>query len=329
MNITSTIDPLGGSYYVEYLTAHLMERAWGHIQEIDAHGGMTKAIEAGIPKLRIEEAAAAKQARIDSGQEKIIGVNLFTRSEEPAIETLKVDNTKVRIEQIDRLNQIKATRNAAAVAETLEAITRCAAEGKGNLLDLTIQAARVRATLGEISEAMEKVFGRYTASIKTLTGVYAREIKMDDTFRQALALSDRFAEIEGRRPRIMIAKLGQDGHDRGAKVIATSFADIGFDVDMGPLFQTPEEAVRQAAENDVHILGISSLAAGHRTLVPAVIQALKDIGRDDIMVVVGGVIPPDDYAFLFDAGVAAVFGPGTVIAEAAIQILTLMIGETP
>jgi methylmalonyl-CoA mutase len=328
MNITSTIDPLGGSYYVEYLTAQLMERAWTHIQEIEAHGGMTKAIEAGIPKLRIEEAAAAKQARIDCGKEKIIGVNLFTRKEESAIETLKVDNTRVRSEQIERLQQIKAARNEKAVAEALEAITRCAAGEKGNLLELAIQAARVRATLGEISEAMEKVFGRYTASVKTLTGVYAREIKMDDTFKQALVLSDRFAEIEGRRPRIMIAKLGQDGHDRGAKVIATSFADIGFDVDMGPLFQTPEEAARQAAENDVHILGISSLAAGHRTLVPAVIRALEEIGREDIMVVVGGVIPPDDYAFLFDAGVAAVFGPGTVIPEAAIQILTLMIGES-
>jgi methylmalonyl-CoA mutase len=328
MNIISAIDPLGGSYYVEYLTAQLMERAWAHIQEIEAHGGMTKAIEAGIPKLRIEEAAAAKQARIDSGKEKIIGVNLFTRKEEPAIETLKVDNTRVRNEQIERLQQIKAARNQKAVREALEAITRCASGEKGNLLDLAIQAARVRATLGEISEAMEKVFGRYTASVKTLTGVYAREIKMDDTFKQALVLSDKFADIEGRRPRIMIAKLGQDGHDRGAKVIATSFADIGFDVDMGPLFQTPEEAARQAAENDVHILGISSLAAGHRTLVPAVIRALEEIGREDIMVVVGGVIPPDDYAFLFDAGVAAVFGPGTVIPEAAIKILTLMIGET-
>jgi len=327
MNITSAIDPLGGSYYVEYLTAQLMERAWKHIQEIEAHGGMTKAIEAGIPKLRIEEAAAAKQARIDSGKEKIIGVNLFTRKEEQAIETLKVDNTRVRSEQIERLQQVKAARNQKAVTEALEAITRCAAGEKGNLLNLAIQAARVRATLGEISEAMEKVFGRYTASVKTLTGVYAREIKMDDTFKQALVLSDRFAEIEGRRPRIMIAKLGQDGHDRGAKVIATSFADIGFDVDMGPLFQTPEEAARQAAENDVHILGISSLAAGHRTLVPAVIRALEEIGREDIMVVVGGVIPPDDYAFLFDAGVAAVFGPGTVIPEAAIKILALMIGE--
>lgn len=327
MNITSAIDPLGGSYYVEYLTAQLMERAWTHIREIEAHGGMTKAIEAGIPKLRIEEAAAAKQARIDSGKEKIIGVNLFTRKEEQAIETLKVDNTRVRSEQIERLQQVKAARNQKAVTEALDAITRCAAGEKGNLLDLAIQAARVRATLGEISEAMEKVFGRYTASVKTLTGVYAREIKMDDTFKQALVLSDRFAEIEGRRPRIMIAKLGQDGHDRGAKVIATSFADIGFDVDMGPLFQTPEEAARQAAENDVHILGISSLAAGHRTLVPAVIRALEEIGREDIMVVVGGVIPPDDYAFLFDAGVAAVFGPGTVIPEAAIKILTLMIGE--
>jgi methylmalonyl-CoA mutase len=327
MNITSTIDPLGGSYYVEYLTAQLVERAWTHIEEIEAHGGMTKAIEAGIPKLRIEEAAAAKQARIDSGKEKIIGVNLFTRKEETAIETLKVDNTRVRTEQIERLKQVKAARNQKAVTEALETLTRCAAGEKGNLLELAIQAARARATLGEISEAMEKVFGRYTASVKTLTGVYAREIKMDDTFKQALILSDRFAEIEGRRPRIMIAKLGQDGHDRGAKVIATSFADIGFDVDMGPLFQTPEEAARQAAENDVHILGISSLAAGHRTLVPAVIRALDEIGRGDIMVVVGGVIPPDDYAFLFDAGVAAVFGPGTVIPEAAIKILTLMIGE--
>lgn len=325
INIVSAVDPMGGSYYVESLTAQLVEKARVHIDEIESLGGMTAAIEAGIPKMRIEEAAAAKQARIDSGQEHVIGVNLFVKDHETELEILKVDNTKVRNEQISRINEIKASRDASKVNTALEAITQCARTGEGNLLALAIEAARYRATLGEISLAMEAIFGRFVATGRTITGVYAQEIKMDQKFKEALKLSDRFAELEGRRPRIMIAKLGQDGHDRGAKVIATSFADLGFDVDMGPLFQTPEEAARQAGENDVHILGISSLAAGHKTLVPQTISELKKIGREDIMVIVGGVIPPQDYQFLYDAGVAAVFGPGTIISEAASEILQLMI----
>lgn len=325
MNILSSIDPMGGSYYVESLTHELVEKVWKHIEEVESLGGMTAAIEAGIPKMRIEEAAAAKQARIDSGTEHIVGVNLFIRDEESELDILKVDNTKVRLEQINRINQTKATRDNNGLKISLEKLTECARTGHGNLLALAIDAARQRATLGEISMAMEVVFGRYKAINRTITGVYAKEIKMDQKFSKALALSDQFAAIEGRRPRIMIAKLGQDGHDRGAKIIATSFADLGFDVDMGPLFQTPQEAARQAAENDVHILGISSLAAGHKTLVPDTIMALKAIGREDILVIVGGVIPPQDYQFLFDAGVAAVFGPGTIISEAASEILKLMI----
>jgi methylmalonyl-CoA mutase len=325
MNILSSIDPMGGSYYVESLTHELVEKVWKHIEEVESLGGMTAAIEAGIPKMRIEEAAAAKQARIDSGTEHIVGVNLFIRDEESELDILKVDNTKVRLEQINRINQTKATRDNNGVKISLDKLTECARTGQGNLLALAIDAARQRATLGEISMAMEVVFGRYKAINRTITGVYAKEIKMDQKFSKALALSDQFAAIEGRRPRIMIAKLGQDGHDRGAKIIATSFADLGFDVDMGPLFQTPQEAARQAAENDVHILGISSLAAGHKTLVPDTIMALKAIGREDILVIVGGVIPPQDYQFLFDAGVAAVFGPGTIISEAASEILKLMI----
>ena len=324
-HITGTIDPMGGSYYVESLTKNLVDRAWQHIQEIEAHGGMTSAIEAGIPKMRIEEAAAAKQARIDSGTNKIIGVNMNVPESQAALDILEVDNTKVREEQVARLNQTKAKRNHQDVTESLQAITEASKNGTGNLLDLAVKAARNRATLGEISWAMEEVFGRYSAHHQTISGVYAKEIKMDHKFSEARALSDKFAQLEGRRPRIMIAKLGQDGHDRGAKIIATSFADLGFDVDMGPLFQTPEEAARQAAENDVHILGISSLAAGHKTLVPDTIEALKSIGRDDIMVIVGGVIPPQDYKYLFDQGVAAVFGPGTIISDAASKILKLMI----
>jgi methylmalonyl-CoA mutase len=324
-HITGAIDPMGGSYYVESLTKNLVDRAWQHIQEIEAHGGMTSAIEAGIPKMRIEEAAAAKQARIDSGTNKIIGVNMNVPESQAALDILEVDNTKVREEQVARLNQTKAKRNHQAVTESLQAITEASKNGTGNLLDLAVKAARNGATLGEISWAMEEVFGRYSAHHQTISGVYAKEIKMDHKFSEARALSDKFAQLEGRRPRIMIAKLGQDGHDRGAKIIATSFADLGFDVDMGPLFQTPEEAARQAAENDVHILGISSLAAGHKTLVPDTIAALKSIGRDDIMVIVGGVIPPQDYKYLFDQGVAAVFGPGTIISDAASKILKLMI----
>lgn len=325
MNLLSAIDPFGGSFYVEALTNELVEKAWKHIEEIESLGGMTAAIEAGIPKMRIEEAAAAKQARIDSATEHIIGVNLFVRDEEPELDILKVDNTKVRSEQVARLDELKSLRDENKVNAALTAITECTKSGEGNLLALAIDAARLRATLGEISMAMEVVFGRFKATNRTITGVYSREIKMDTKFKEALTLSDQFAELEGRRPRIMIAKLGQDGHDRGAKIIATSFADLGFDVDMGPLFQTPEEAARQAAENDVHILGISSLAAGHKTLVPDTLAALKAIGREDIIVIVGGVIPPQDYKFLFDAGVAAVFGPGTIISDAAAEILKIMI----
>ena len=324
-NITSAIDPMGGSYYVESLTQQLAEKAWAHIQEIESLGGMAKAIEQGIPKMRIEEAAAAKQARIDSQAERIVGVNFNQRDEEPDLDILVVDNTQVRNEQIASINHIKKTRDNDAVRLALDKITSIAASGQGNLLEVAIEAARLRATLGEISMAMEQVFGRYAANNRTITGVYAKEISMDNKFKEARALSDQFAALDGRRPRMMIAKLGQDGHDRGAKVIATSFADLGFDVDMGPLFQTPEEAVRQAAENDVHILGISSLAAGHKTLVPETIQALKNIGRDDILVVVGGVIPVQDYDFLFECGVAAVFGPGTIVSEAASALLKAMI----
>ncbi len=325
INVVSAIDPMGGSYYVEFLTSQLVEKARKHIDEIESLGGMTAAIEAGIPKMRIEEAAAAKQARIDSGNEHIIGINQFANEQETELDILKVDNSKVRNQQIALINKIKSTRDTIKVEKALEAITSCAKTGDGNILTLAIDAARCRATLGEISMAMETVFGRFVATGRTITGVYAQEIKMDQKFKAALDISDHFAQMDGRRPRIMIAKLGQDGHDRGAKVIATSFADLGFDVDMGPLFQTPEEAARQAAENDVHILGISSLAAGHKTLVPQTIVELKKIGREDILVIVGGVIPPQDYQFLFDAGVAAVFGPGTIISEAASEILKLMI----
>ncbi len=318
--ICSAVDPWGGSDTIEYLTNQLIERARILIQEVDEAGGMTKAIEAGLPKTRIEEAAARKQARLDIGADKLIGVNIFKTTSKEKIDVLQIDNTLVRTEQVNRLNQIKANRNKDLVNQALAEITNCA-RSNGNLLEAAINAARLRATLGEISDAMESVFGRYTAVTQISTGIYLREMYNDVTFEKALQLADEFEERAGRRPRIMVAKLGQDGHDRGAKVIATAFADLGFDVDIGPLFQTPAEAARQAAENDVHILGISSLAAGHSTLVPATIDELAKIGREDIMVVVGGVVPAQDYDFLFSKGVASVFGPGTVIAKAAIEIL--------
>ncbi|WP_144604113.1 methylmalonyl-CoA mutase [Algoriphagus algorifonticola] len=325
--VTDVVDPWGGSYYVEYLTDQLVERAWTLIEEVEGLGGMAKAIEAGLPKLRIEEAAAKKQARIDSGKDIIVGVNRYQVDEKSEIELLEVDNQSVRESQIQRINQIKSTRNQSEVKSALEAITEAAQSGNGNLLALAVDAARKRATLGEISMAMEKVFGRHQAQTKSITGVYAAEVKNQESFKKAIALSDQFAELEGRRPRIMVAKMGQDGHDRGAKVIATGFADLGFDVDIGPLFQTPEEVAEQAIENDVHIVGASSLAAGHKTLIPQLIEALKKFGRPDIMVVAGGVIPAKDYQFLFDQGVSAVFGPGTVLSEAAIKILEKLLEE--
>lgn len=325
--ITKTVDPWAGSYYVESLTAELANKAWALIQEVEELGGMTKAIESGIPKLRIEEAAARKQARIDSGQDIIVGVNKYRLEKEDPLHTLEVDNQTVRRQQIERLNQIKETRDNAKVKEALERLTEAAQTGNANLLELAVEAARHRATLGEISSALESVFGRYKAEIRSFSGVYSKEINNDESFEKAKRLADEFAKKEGRRPRIMIAKMGQDGHDRGAKVVATGYADVGFDVDIGPLFQTPQEAAKQAVENDVHILGVSSLAAGHKTLVPQVIEELKKYGREDIMVIVGGVIPPQDYQYLFDAGAVAVFGPGTKIAEAAIKILEVLMEE--
>ena len=319
--ITKVVDPWAGSYYVEYLTEQLCEKAWALIEEVESLGGMAKAIEAGLPKLRIEEAAAKKQARIDAGLDQIVGVNIFQVDEETQLDILKVDNTAVREEQVGRLQKIKAERNEVAVNAALEAICQGAKSDSANLLELAVEAARHRATLGEISFAMEQVFGRYTPVTRSISGVYSKEIKMDERFAKARQMADEFAEMEGRRPRILVAKLGQDGHDRGAKIVATGFADLGFDVDIGPLFQTPAEAALQAAENDVHVLGISSLAAGHRTLVPQTIEALEKLGREDILVVVGGVVPQQDYAFLYENGVTAVFGPGTKIAEAAIGIL--------
>ncbi|MGY0392869.1 methylmalonyl-CoA mutase [Bizionia sp. KMM 8389] len=325
--ITKTVDPWAGSYYVEKLTHDIAEKAWKLIEEVDELGGMTKAIEAGIPKLRIEEAAARKQARIDSGQDIIVGVNKYRLAEEAPITTLEVDNQTVRRSQIQRLDKIKAERDTEQVNQALEKLTIAAKTNSENLLALAVDAARKRATLGEISDALEVAFGRYKAQIKSFSGVYSKEIKNDASFSKAKALADKFAEQEGRRPRIMIAKMGQDGHDRGAKVVATGYADVGFDVDIGPLFQTPQEAAKQAVENDVHILGVSSLAAGHKTLVPQVIEALKAYGREDIMVIVGGVIPKQDYPYLFDAGAVAVFGPGTKISDAAIKILDILIIE--
>lgn len=320
-DICRTVDPWGGSYYIEYLTEQIAQKAWTLIEEVEALGGMAKAIETGVPKMRIEEAAARKQARIDSGKDIIVGVNNYTTEEPSNIEILEVDNTKVREQQLERLEKLKLERDNDAVENALNQLTQAAQSGEGNLLALAITAAKARATLGEISYALEKVFGRYQARIRSIAGVYSKEIAMDKNFEEARKLADEFAVQEGRRPRIMVAKMGQDGHDRGAKVIATSFADLGFDVDIGPLFQTPAEAAKQAVENDVHILGVSSLAAGHKTLVPQVIAELKKYGREDIMVVAGGVIPQQDYDFLFNAGVSFVFGPGTIIAKSAIDVL--------
>ena len=324
-HITKTVDPWAGSYHVEKLTEDIANKAWELMQEVDELGGMTKAIEKGIPKMRIEEAAAKKQARIDSGKDIIVGVNKYELKEEDPLHILEVDNEAVRKSQIKRLNQLKADRNTNEVQKCLVNLTNAAKSGEGNLLDLAVKAAKNRATLGEISDALEEIFGRHKAVTKTISGVYSKEIKDDKLFKKASELADKFAELEGRRPRIMIAKLGQDGHDRGAKVVATGYADLGFDVDIGPLFQTPIEATKQAVENDVHILGISSLAAGHKTLVPQVIAELKKHGREDIMVIVGGVIPAQDYQFLFDAGAVGVFGPGTKISQAAIDLITILI----
>ena len=325
--ITKTVDPWAGSFYVESLTNEIAENALKLIEEVEELGGMTKAIEAGIPKLRIEEAAARKQARIDSDQDIIVGVNLYKLEKEDPLHILDVDNQMVSKQQIEQLEKIKANRNNAEVENLLKKLIHCAKTGEGNLLEIAIEAARNRTTLGEISSALETVFGRYKAQIKSFSGVYSKEIKNDESFEKAKQMADEFAKKEGRRPRIMIAKMGQDGHDRGAKVVATGYADVGFDVDIGPLFQTPKEAAKQAVENDVHILGVSSLAAGHKTLVPQVIEELKKYGRQDIMVIVGGVIPKQDYQFLFDAGAVAVFGPGTKISEAAIKILEVLINE--
>ncbi|WP_026776957.1 methylmalonyl-CoA mutase [Polaribacter sp. Hel_I_88] len=324
-HITKTVDPWAGSYHVEKLTEEIANKAWELIEEVEDLGGMTKAIEKGIPKLRIEEAAAKKQAKIDSGQDVIVGVNKYKLKQEDPLHILEVDNEAVRKSQIERLHQLKAERNTAEVEKCLVNLTNAAKSGKENLLDLAVKAAKNRATLGEISDALEVIFGRHKAVTKTISGVYSKEIKDDKLFKKASKLADKFAELEGRRPRIMIAKLGQDGHDRGAKVVATGYADLGFDVDIGPLFQTPEEATKQAVENDAHILGISSLAAGHKTLVPQVIAELKKHGREDIMVIVGGVIPAQDYQFLFDAGAVGIFGPGTKIAQAAIDLITILI----
>ena len=327
--ITKTVDPWAGSYHVEELTENIANKAWKLIEEVEKLGGMTKAIEKGIPKMRIEEAAAIKQAKIDSGQDIIVGVNKYQLEKEDPLHFLEVDNEAVRNSQIERLNELKANRNNTAVKESLSAITKAAKSGKENLLDLAVTAAKNRATLGEISDALELVYGRHKAVHKTISGVYSKEIKEDPLFKKAKEFANKFAELEGRRPRIMIAKLGQDGHDRGAKVVATGYADLGFDVDIGPLFQTPKEATKQAVENDVHILGVSSLAAGHKTLVPQVIAELKRYQREDIMVIVGGVIPAQDYQFLFDAGAVGVFGPGTKIAQAAIDMLTILIDSVP
>ena len=325
--ICKTVDPWAGSYYVESLTAEITEKAWALIEEVEALGGMTKAIEAGIPKLRIEEAAARKQARIDSTQDIIVGVNKYRLEKEDPLHILDVDNDMVRNQQVAQLAEIKAKRDATKAAKSIQDLTECAKTGNGNLLAIAVEAARNRVTLGEISDALEVVFGRHKAQIKSISGVYSKAIKNDASFEKAKQLANKFAEKEGRRPRIMIAKMGQDGHDRGAKVVATGYADVGFDVDIGPLFQTPAEAAKQAVENDVHILGVSSLAAGHKTLVPQVIEELKKYGREDIMVIVGGVIPAQDYQFLFDAGAVAVFGPGTKISEAAISILEVLLEE--
>ncbi|MDD2490618.1 MAG: methylmalonyl-CoA mutase [Bacteroidales bacterium] len=324
-NITKSLDPWAGSYYVEKLTAEIAERAWGHIQEVEKLGGMSKAIETGIPKLRIEEAAARKQARIDSKLDTIVGINKYRLEKEDPLEILDVDNTKVRESQIARLNELRANRDETKVKAALVAITEASANKTGNLLELAIEAAKVRATLGEISDACEAVAGRYKAVIRMNTGVYSSEVKNDSEFEKAKRLVTEFAKKEGRQPRIMIAKLGQDGHDRGAKVVATGYADCGFDVDMGPLFQTPEEAAKQAVENDVHVVGVSSLAAGHKTLVPQIVNELKKLGREDIMVIVGGVIPAQDYDALYKAGAVAIFGPGTSVSAASVKLMELLL----
>ena len=324
-NICRAVDPWAGSYYVESLTNEIAHRAWELIEEIESLGGMAKAIDSGIPKMRIEEAAARTQARIDSGLQTIVGTNRYRLEKEEPLEILEVDDSAVRDAQVKRLQKLRAERNEEECMAALEAITRCAETGEGNLLELSVNAAMKRASLGEICYACEKIAGRYKAVIRTISGAYSSEYKSGDEFDEARAMAARFAEKEGRQPRIMVAKIGQDGHDRGAKVVSTAYADIGFDVDIGPLFQTPSEAARQAVENDVHVVGISSLAAGHKTLVPQVIEELKKLGREDILVIAGGVIPPQDYEFLYDAGVAAIFGPGTSVAVAAKQILTILL----
>ena len=326
-DITKEVDPWAGSYYVETLTNEIAEKAWALIEEVEKLGGMAAAIETGVPKMRIEEASARTQARIDSGSQVIVGVNQYRLEKEAPIDILEVDNTAVRIQQIERLKQLRANRNEADVQKALAAITECAKTGNGNLLELAVEAARVRASLGEISDACEAVAGRYKATIRTISGVYSSETKNDATFQRACELTEKFAKKEGRQPRIMIAKMGQDGHDRGAKVVATGYADCGFDVDMGPLFQTPAEAAKQAVENDVHVMGISSLAAGHKTLVPQVIAELKAMGREDIVVIAGGVIPAQDYDFLYKAGVAAIFGPGSPVAKAACTIMEILLED--
>jgi methylmalonyl-CoA mutase len=320
-DICKSIDAWGGSYYVEKLTSELCEKAWTLIEEVEELGGMAKAIDTGLPKMRIEEVAARKQARIDSGEEVIVGVNRYELEEESQLDIREVDNNAVREGQLERLAKIKESRNGSKVVEALKALTECAKTGEGNLLALAIDAARLRATLGEISDALEEEFGRYKAITRSISGIYSSEVKKNKDFVAAQEAADQFAKEEGTRPRILVAKMGQDGHDRGAKVIATSFADIGFDVDIGPLFQTPKEVAKQAVENDVHIVGVSSLAGGHKTLVPAVIEELAAYGRKDIMVIAGGVIPQQDYDYLYHRGVSFVFGPGTVIAKAAQEIL--------
>jgi methylmalonyl-CoA mutase len=324
-NVCRSVDPWAGSYYIEALTHELANKAWALIEEVEELGGMSKAIETGIPKMRIEEAAARKQARIDSKLDTIVGVNKYRLDKEDPLDILDIDNTAVRESQLQRLAQLKKERDNAAVQASLEKITESARSGKGNLLALSIEAAKNRATLGEISDAIEKVSGRYKAVIRSINGVYSTESGSDENFKKAKELCEQFAKMEGRRPRIMVAKMGQDGHDRGAKVVSTGYADIGFDVDIGPLFQTPAEAARQAVENDVHVLGVSSLAAGHKTLVPQVIEELKKLGREDIMVIAGGVIPAQDYQYLYDAGVMAIFGPGSSVSVAAIKILEILI----
>ena len=323
--ICRTVDPWAGSYYVESLTKELYEKAWALIEEVEALGGMSKAVETGVPKMRIEEAAARTQGRIDSGTQGIIGVNKYRLEKEDPIDILEIDNTAVRLSQIERLNKLRAERNEDECQAALEVLSKCVETGEGNLLELAVAAAQKRASLGEISYACEKHVGRYKAVIRTISGVYSAESKNDSTFKEAQDLATKFAKLEGRQPRIMIAKMGQDGHDRGAKVVATGYADLGFDVDMGPLFQTPEEAAKQAVENDVHVLGVSSLAAGHKTLVPSVIAELKKLGREDIMVIAGGVIPAQDYQYLYDAGVVAIFGPGTNVAAAGKKILEVLL----